>query len=1017
MKPKSPPPNRPPFPPTYWKSLNDREPAPEFVEKLKHEFPEGADVLELGGVNRRQFLGLMGASMALASASLNSCVRKPVERILPYARRPEDLIPGKPKYFATTGQFGKEVVGLLVESHEGRPTKIEGNPRHPGSLGSTHAWAQASILDLYDPDRLKTPLHQGQPLDWLSLKSELSKWVGDWRQNRGNGLGILLPYYPSPSFDRLMTLLEVAHPLARRYFHDQSVSSQERQGLRALDLKADCVVPKLKASKVILSLDSDFLGTEGNVIANSRHFADGRRLNSETESMNRLYVVESRFSMTGAMADHRFRVSSRQVGVFLIHLVKALEKQGLSLGVGLTDPSWVGSLPETSLQGAQAVARDLLANKRNGLVMVGGRQPAWVHALALAVNTALENDGHTFGLRDESNFLRGDTLETLVGDIQKNKLEFLVILGGNPVFDAPGSLNLESEISKIKNVIHLTTVANETSVAAGWAIPEPHFLEHWGDFESADGTLSIQQPLISPLYPSWSKLEFLGEVLGLGHENGYAMVRKTWASTTGLGFEDTWRRALHEGVWGQSPSNASVSKIQGPQLISVLSRLSGLNWPGEQLSQLAESEGLELNLHLDASVLDGRYSNNAWLQELPDPMSKLTWDNAVLLNPSLARRLGLKDGDVVRLTVGERSLEIPAFQVPGTAENTLSVSVGYGRKIGSVAKDVGVNPFKLMGVSGSWVISGVHLEKTGKKIKMASTQDFGSMQPLPTFNERPLVREAYLAHFRENPSFVQADEVMPPEKIKSLWDEPNKRDGQQWGMSIDLNTCTGCNACTVACQSENNIPVVGKERVLDGREMHWIRLDRYFRGSAEDPQAVVQPVTCMQCETAPCEGVCPVAATTHSPDGLNDMAYNRCIGTRYCSNNCPFKVRRFNFFNYTKENKALNMLVDMQKNPDVTVRFRGVMEKCTYCVQRINTAKIESKVSGHGGHVEDGTVVPACAQACPTKAIVFGDINDPKSLVSVAKKQKRTYTMLAELNLKPRTSYLAKIRNPNPELI
>ena len=627
------------------------------------------------------------------------------------------------------------------------------------------------------------------------------------------------------------------------------------------------------------------------------------------------------------------------------------------------------------------------------------------------MNAVLGNLGRTIKLMPRLVDVNVQSLTALTARIKRGKVQTLLMLGGNPVYDAPADLDFSKHLKSVKNTIHHSLHANETSQLATWHLPASHFLEAWGDLKAKDGTVSIQQPLIAPLYNhTLSDIEVLSKVLSSSVlKKGYSLVRKTWNSKSPQ-FETQWRRWLHDGVVKQHrTSSGSSSYVRFDKLTSVLKR-------HDVLTQATADKHFELNFCIDHSVFDGRYGNNGWLQELPDPVTKLTWDNAACISPKTAKRLSVKNGDVLELSHKGRKLEVAAFVVPGVADNTALLNFGYGRKVGKIASGAGVNAFHLSTTQSRFFVSNIHVKPTNRTYLLTTTQDYGSLKPLPAYKERPLLRENTLQAYRRKPNFVLDDEVMPKDKIKSLWEEPNPKTGQQWGMSIDLNSCTGCNTCTIACQSENNIPIVGKQGVHEGRELHWIRIDRYYRGNPDNPQAAVQPVTCMHCETAPCESVCPVAATTHSPEGLNDMAYNRCIGTRYCSNNCPFKVRRFNFFNYAKDNDKTFPLAKMQRNPDVTVRFRGVMEKCTYCVQRIQSAKIDAKVKGKD-QVEDGTIVPACAQACPTKAIVFGNVNDPKSEVSKLKRQNRDYSMLAELNLKPRTTYLAKIRNPNPELI
>jgi MoCo/4Fe-4S cofactor protein with predicted Tat translocation signal len=985
-------------PKTYWRSLNELAKTPEFIAQQHLEFPKDASELSMTDMSRRSFLGLLGASMALAGATLSGCIRKPIQKILPYTKRPEDLIPGKPKYFATSAKFGSGVQGLLVESHEGRPTKIEGNPQHPMSQGKSTVWAQSAILDLYDPDRSKNIRQSGNAVSWDKYDFTIKKHLETYSKNKGTGLGLLVEQNPSPTFQNLLSTFQDQYPKAKIYRGDETYPAFAEAGLALLG--ANQVLPSYNFEKadVILSLDCDFLGIEGDTLKYSREYSNRRRIKSQSESMNRLYVVEPGFTSTGASADHRLRLKGSQIFDFLVALSSALFKKGISFPDGSESIfATLNSIASKQVnsgdinQWATVVAKDLINNKKKSLIITGYRQPSWVHALSTLLNTALQNNNKTITFHKSPYDINPESLQSLSTSLKQKSITTLFMIGTNPACDAPFDLELTSLISKIPTSVHLSDAVNETSNISTWHIPRSHFLEAWGDHYASDGSSSLQQPLIAPLHnTSVSDIEFLSHLLG-NSKNGYDSVKATWKN-------HDWRKGLHKGVIDASAPKPYSGSFKWTHLVPVLKSLN------------AKSSDLEINFSLDTKVLDGRFANNAWLQELPDPMTKLTWENAALISPTTAKSLTIKSGDVIKISVKDRSLRIPALISPGVADETLMLALGYGRThAGRIGNDVGVNVNQLRSASNPYVESGATLQKTNTHVKLAITQDHHSMEG------RALVREASLKHYKEEPNFVQKQEVMPASKIKSLYTEPNKKDGQQWGMAIDLNTCTGCNACTIACQSENNIPVVGKTEVLNGREMHWIRLDRYFNGEVENPESVFQPVPCMQCENAPCETVCPVAATSHSPEGLNDMAYNRCIGTRYCSNNCSYKVRRFNYFNYAKRSNETSPLISMQANPDVTVRFRGVMEKCTYCVQRINSAKADVHRIGED-FVTDGAIKPACAQACPANAIVLGDINDKNSEVFKLKKQNKNYALLSELNTKPRTTYLAKIRNLNPEL-
>lgn len=1030
---------------TYWRSFDDLAETPGFRESLRREFPAGAEELELSGMDRRQFIGLMGASMGLAGLGVAGCVRKPTQYILEYNQRPEDLIPGTPRFFASALQVGGSVLGVLVESQDGRPSKIEGNPTHPLSRGATNAQAQAEVLSVYDPDRSQHAIRAEQAISIEEARAELAAIGTAAAGNGGAGLSVLVEDRHSPTFVSLLAQLTSAYPQARVFVHDTTSTPSRNAGLAMVGLPGTQVTYALRSARVVLSLDSDFLGTEPDATLHAREFAQGRRVESSDGSMNRLYAVEPAFTITGTSADNRLQVPASYVGEFGKALGAYFTAQGIAGAADLRSVTGT-ALNDKFTAWVEAVGADLLANRGHAVVLVGERQPAWLHALGFALNEALGAFDEIVRVSDRVDAPQGGTLSELVAALPQTQT--LVIIGANPVYSATGDLDFAAAVGAVNKIVHLGYTFDETGRRAHVHIPMSHALEAWSDLRGADGSASIAQPLIEPLYPSLSDIEALALMLpsasvvdGVIADDGeatsaYAQIRRYWSGRTmssGLLFDRAWRRWVHAGL------------IEEPAMVWRRGALTvtGLAAAAATTPSAPTAGALEVVFALDSKVLDGRFANNGWLQELPDPITKLCWDNAALIGVQTARELGLHFHDAVdpsdnaaaverdrnipitkygqlqapvaRLTVGGRTVEVPVFITPGVAANVVVLPLGYGRTAGGAVADghgpvhvgVAVNPLRT--TTEPWIQTGATLAATGSTFTLATTQDHGSLEG------RPLVGEATLEEYRARPDFVQDMELMPAHELVSLWTEPNPRSGQQWGMSIDLTTCIGCNACTIACQAENNIPVVGKERVLQGREMSWIRLDRYYSGDVENPQAVMQPLACMHCETAPCEQVCPVAATVHGPEGTNDMVYNRCIGTRYCANNCPFKVRRFNFFNFNRENDEANPLLRLQRNPDVTVRFRGVMEKCTYCVQRVNEAKIAAKVEGDGV-VPDGGVTPACAQVCPTEAIVFGDVNDPNSRVSRAKRRNHDFVLLSWLNIHPRTSYLARIRNPNPAL-
>jgi Fe-S-cluster-containing dehydrogenase component len=717
-------------------------------------------------------------------------------------------------------------------------------------------------------------------------------------------------------------------------------------------------------------------------------FANGRRLKDEKDEMNRLYIVENSVSVTSGMADHRLRLPARKIKDFCTALMNELGMDTGSNKPAGIDRKWVSE-----------AAADLLKNKGKSLVVAGRRQPPAVHAMVMAINDRLQNTGKTVSYIELKDALlpASDSIRTLAADANDKKINTLFILGGNPVYHSPVDPDFSKIIKNIENTIHASLHIDETSSRSKWHIPLSHFLESWGDARAADGTTSIIQPLIEPLVKSRSMLEILNLIISGEDAGGYEIVRSSWKSALSKAdFENAWTVLLHDGLFKGSSSKKVVPVISAERIQSAIKKPSAKN----KLS----AQNLELVFRHSPVLFDGRFANNGWLQEMPDPVTKISWDNVAQISPATAKELGVHNEDLVTIEYRGRKTEMPVWIVPGQADYSITLTLGYGREMaGRVGNYVGFNAYKLRSQPQEDIAAGATIEKTGRTHKLANTQDHGSMEG------RPLAREATIEEYRQHPEFASEMVEHPP--LKSLWDEHSYDEGYQWGMTIDLNACSGCNACVIACQSENNIPIVGKEQVRNGREMHWIRIDRYFSGEIQDPEMIYQPVTCHHCENAPCEQVCPVAATVHDSEGLNVMTYNRCIGTRYCSNNCPYKVRRFNFFNYTNEYPET---IKMVQNPDVTVRSRGVMEKCTFCTQRITEAKIHAKEREE--RIKDGEIVTACQQSCPADAIVFGNINDPDSAVTKLKQNNRNYTMLAELNLKTRLTYLAKIRNPNPAL-
>lgn len=978
----------------YWRSLDELAETPEFKQLLRKEYPGFASILNLP-MDRRQFIKILGASLALAG--LTACANSPIEKIVPYVQQSGEAIPGEPLYFASAMSLGGYAQGVLVENHLGRPIKIEGNPNHPASLGATDAYTQASLLSLYDPDRSQVVTLNGQIRTFDTFLREARTAVDIQRSSQGAGLRILSETTTSPTLADQLRRVLTDFPLARWHQYEPLARDNVRAGsLLAFNAPVETTY-RFDRADVILSLDSDFVASEPGSLRFARDFAQRRRVDAAPAQMNRLYVVESSPSITGAKADHRLPLRPTAIESFARAVAKGLGVEGIAAPATLpgVPPSWI-----------PALVRDLQQHRGTSLIIAGETQPPFVHALAHAMNTVLGNPGNTVLYLDpvEANPVdQLDSLRDLVTDLGSGKVELLLILGANPVYTAPVDLEFRDNLQRAKLRIHCGLYQDETATLCQWHIPQAHYLESWSDVRAFDGTVSIIQPLIAPLYGGKS----IHEVLAIFGENpnarSYDIVQAYWRGRFPAGdFDSVWRQALNDGVMV-----STTSPVRAPSLAS--------DWVARAAPPTnSGSDGsLEISYRRDPTVYDGRFANNAWLQELPKPLTRLTWDNVVLVSPATAQRLGLSyelaghggehgsaRTDVVELAYQGRKLRAPVWIIPGQPDDTVTVFLGYGRtRAGSVGTGVGYDAYSLRTGRAPWFDSGVEMRKTGDKYELAAVQQHNLIEG------RGLVRSTTIQEFSKNPNFARDEENLP-----SMYPE-FKYEGYAWGMAVDLQVCIGCNACVVACQAENNIPVVGKDQVLKAREMHWLRIDTYHKGSPQNPETYFEPVPCMHCENAPCEPVCPVAATVHSSEGLNEMVYNRCVGTRYCSNNCPYKVRRFNFLQFADWKTAS---LKPMRNPDVTVRSRGVMEKCTYCVQRINRARINAEKEGRS--IRDGEVVTACQAACPADAIVFGDINDKNSRVARVKAGVRDYALLAELNTRPRTTYEAAIRNPNPEL-
>ncbi|MDD5262873.1 MAG: TAT-variant-translocated molybdopterin oxidoreductase [Methylacidiphilales bacterium] len=1028
----------------YWRSVEDFSNTAGFQDWLEKEFPAGASEFWGDGVSRRSFLRLMGASMALAGFGMSGC-RRPEAHSVPFNKTPEWEVPGRFLNYATCMPRRRGGVPLLVSSTSGRPIKIEGNPLHPLSKGKSDTQAQASLLNLYDPDRAKRFLKQGVEIKREDFFKALDESMKAWQTAGGKGLAILSQETNSPTLNRLRGELAKLYPGHVWAVYEPCLYDNEAKAAKAAFGQECQILPRYEKADVILSLDCDFLGSDDGTLAAIRGFADGRKIENGNSKMNRLYVVESRYTTTGAMADHRLRLPASRVAALAAALLAEFQPASIgSATVEGVDPAWV-----------REAAKDLRQAGAKALVVAGAGQPVEVHQMAAALNSALGAIGSTVDvIKKDAPASLG--LKELAALIRQDAVTDLVILGGNPAYNAPADLDWAALQKKVMNVIHLASHEDETAALSAWQVPQANYLETWGDTLLQDDSYGCIQPLILPLFGGISEIQLVGRILGLAAAqdsdlpDGMALVRETFQSRIldpqisslqryeeeALHPDVPWNKFVHDGFLSESKAPLAAA-FNGSNFGVSLASLKASNAP-------LSPESLELVFVPSPAVDDGRYANNGWMQELPDFMTKLTWDNAALLSGATATALGLKSeiirsiyvSDVIKIEADGRSLEIPILIVPGHPDNTITLPLGYGRSAcGKVGQGVGFNAYTLRGSDSTYYSVGAKVSKTGKKHEFAVTQEHWSMEG------RDIVREAPIAYYQKNPGFARElgfESHTPPNE--NFYKSPgfDYKKNSQWGMVIDLSSCVGCNACVIACQSENNIPIVGKDQVGKGREMHWIRVDRYFGGSQRDvemgkitipndPEVVMQPVACMQCENAPCEPVCPVNATIHDEEGLNVMAYNRCIGTRYCANNCPYKVRRFNFFDYNERQldklyfgplgpKGMADTIKLSKNPNVSVRMRGVMEKCTFCVQRLESAKIDHKIVSHrdGSKLPEGSVQTACQQACPADAIVFGDLSDPASRVSQLKKRDLNYNLLDYLNTKPRLSYLSRIRNPNP---
>ncbi len=1076
--------------PHYWKSLDDLAETPAFKDWIEREFPAGASELE--GVNRRHFMKIMAASFGLAGLGMAGC-RRPEKLVLPYSKQPENLIPGVPVYYTSSMPGERDNIPVIVETHTGRPTKVEGNPSFESYGGGTSAFTQASILNLYDPDRATKSSKNGVTIQPASVRDRLETVRKKHSEDNGKGLAFLAQPSTSPSRAALVKQIKEAFPEALWSEYTAMESGSFESAAQAIFGKSLRALPEFSKVKRVLTLDADFLSTGGGSLGHVRDFMKTRKVKSakDAKKMSRLYSVESTLTLTGSMADHRLRLSSGQMGAFIALLGAAiLTQKGLNSPL-VKELKQIGASLKGNAEWVDACANDLVENFGRSLIIAGEHLPASVQAIVIVLNEALAAPVNYVEVPE-----REQGIEAAVDRLNNGAVETLFILDGNPVYDAPADLNWSAAQSKAGQSIYLGPSKNETAEVSNLFLARSHYLESWGDGRTFDGTLVPVQPMIEPLFDTFNELELLARLAGSSETDSYSIAKAMFAALGGTDYN----KFLSDGLLENSSYPTTAVNVDYAAVVQFLK-------PKELAVPELSVDKLEVRFIPNSHTFDGRYANNGWMLECPDPITKLTWDNAILLSPSLAKKLedkygiqifpgkkpmnedskfleaakgtqqinkaqfkrGKEQAVIAKLTVNGVSLEAPIHVVPGMADYTIALPVGMGRKkIGRVGQNVGFDAFALRTTESLGCAVNATLQLTEATYNLANTQEHWSMEG------RALIRENTAYGYSKNPDFANkmgveshAPANYGKDQSKSLQEKSvNQNRGnsayehvpfkdpapnvkvwkghedkfpvpQQWGMSIDMNSCTGCNACVVACQSENNVPIVGKDQVLRGREMHWLRLDRYFSAEKynqsevpDDVQVSFMGMMCQHCENAPCEQVCPVNATVHDTQGLNTMAYNRCVGTRYCANNCPYKVRRFNFFDWNKRQigefyKGPLGPVDepelekMRANPNVTIRMRGVMEKCTYCTQRIESAKIEQKRLAKDSdniRVLDGHIKTACQQVCPTDAITFGDVSDASTEVSKMKASDRNYSVLGYLNVRPRTTYLARLRNPNPEM-
>lgn len=1007
--------------PNYWQSFEELYNDPNFINVHKDEFREGVsdniDTTGMSSISRRKFLALLGASAALAGTACSDYRDK--GEIIPYNKKPEEITLGKPNYYASTCTSCANACGILIKTREGRPIKIDGNPDHPVSKGKICAQGQASIMNLYDPDRLKNPKKK---LDrrfveykWKDANDEIAF---DLMNVSNREISIITHKIVSPSTKKVLDDFVVKYPTAKIYSYELFDNSVRNSAWKKCYSSGDFPAIKWNEAKVILSLDADFLGESNNKIENARLFSEGRDVINK--KFNRLYVVEGNMTITGMNADYRMRLKPDLQLIFILSLAAALNEKGLIVPLKSNGLTLEGFSKENGLDlnTLNVLVSDLLKNKGKSFIYAGDHLPEDIHIAVNLLNHTLGNEGlynFEYGKSTVLPLSSSEDLKNLSSRMKNGEVATVIHLNSNPVYHLPSDLGYVDALSKVDTVISLVELENESSEVSNFVLPINNQLESWGDAKTRAGYYSLQQPVIAPLYDTRQIESILltwisGDSSSFDESVYHNYLMNNWEKNiypsleTKLEFKRFWYGALHDGVVASTEKSAALGTIN----TSIAS----------QIKARTVSNNFSLHIKESYAVRDGRFANNGWLQELPHPVSKVVWDNYVAISPKTASDLGLKSNDLVEISTGNNSLKIPAFIQPGASDNSITIETGYGRKNGgTVGTRVGFDANTLLNSGGltPWLYSNVKVEKVSGTYKLVTAQTVyafneGLTADLP--EKRGIIKESTVKEYLNNPDFLHKEEKQKDYSVNP----PIQYPGLKWGMSVDMNRCLGCGECVVACNVENNIPVVGKEQVDNGREMHWIRVDRYYSGTPEDPKVNNQVMVCQHCDQAPCENVCPVAATTHSPDGLNQMVYNRCVGTRYCSNNCPYKVRRFNYFNFRDHYKngfQEAPVFALLQNPEVTVRSRGVMEKCTFCVQRISEARADA--TREKRDLKGSDVKTACQETCSTNAINFGDINNKEEEFYTYRNHELGYYVLEELNVKPNVTYIAKLRNTHSE--